>query len=171
MPDTNLLPWYIPVTLYGIALIYTVLTCLSIRAYIKNHTQIKELADRCEECEAEVLNTIVFNGAETSLKLRQASQILAGFQNIANLPVEYVCTEVRFNIGHDVETAILRRASMKIIRPGDTIRIYYDPFYPEQAFSKDMKKIILHKPFRDCVIHGLVAVISLASAIFMQLAG
>ena len=166
MLDITLLPWWLPAGLLICGLVYTILTVIAIKTYKTNKDEIKELVNRSEECEAEVLNTIVLNDTNALARMRQASAVLSEFQNAANLPLEYVCTEIRFNIGYDIETVILRRAKMKIVRPGSRIKIYYDPYNPEQAFSKNMKSIILRKPFRDCIINGLVALITLLSAIF-----
>lgn len=100
--------------------------------------------------------------------LREASKILAGFQNISNFPLEYTCTEICFSVnGEKIQTMILRQMSIRNPKSNDTIKIYYDPYNPKQAFAKDMKGILLHKPLRDCIIYGFVAVSCLLSAIII----
>ena len=83
---------------------------------------------------------------------------------------EYACAEVEFNVnGETIKTMILRRTSFKFLRNGDSIQIYYDPYNPSQAFAKEMKKIFLYKPLRDCIIYGIATVVSFISWLFMIL--
>ena len=88
------------------------------------------------------------------------------------MPLEYACTEVKFNTGNDeIQTMALRQiSSMKNPKQGEFITICYDPHDPKQAFAKDMKGILLKKPLRDCFIYGAVTLVSLLSALFMQIA-
>ncbi len=166
--DTDLLPKYIPFLLWYISIVAIFLTINSIQKYKKKHKEIKALVNRCIECNATVINPVVLTSTYSDGGLREASKILAGFQNVSNLPFEYACTEVCFSVnGEKIQTMILRRASMRNPKFNDEIKIYYDPYNPKQAFAKDMKGILLHKPLRDCIIYGFVSVICLLSAIVM----
>ncbi|MDE6798252.1 MAG: hypothetical protein K2J36_09625, partial [Ruminococcus sp.] len=139
---------------------YTLITISSIKKYKREHKEIKALVNRCIECKATVINPTVLTNTYADGGLRQASKILAGFQNVSNLPFEYACTEVRFIVNNEeIRTMILRRASMRPPKFNTEINIYYDPYKPEQAFAKDMKGILLHKPLRDCIIYGFVALV------------
>ena len=151
---------HIPEILLFITIIDTFLTISFVRKYRREHKEIKELVSRCIECKATVINPVVLTNTYAEGGLRQASKILAGFQNVSNLPFEYACTKVSFYVnGEKIQTMILRQASMKNPKFNDEIKIYYDPYNPEQAFAKDMKGILLHKPLRDCIIYGIVAVV------------
>ncbi|MDE5772398.1 MAG: hypothetical protein K2I06_12360 [Ruminococcus sp.] len=143
------------------AVSFTLFTISAIRRYRREHKEIKELVNRCVECKATVINPVVLTNTYAEGGLRQASKILAGFQNVSNLPFEYACTEIFFYVnGEKIQTMILRQTSnMKIPKLNDEITIYYDSYNPKQAFAKDMKGILLHKPLRDCIIYGFVAVI------------
>ena len=154
------------------AIAYALLTISSINKYKQEHKEIKELVNRCIECKAIVINPVVLSNTYSEGGLREASKILAGFQNVANLPFEYACTEVCFNVnGEKIQTLILRQTSnMKIPKFNDEITIYYDSYNPKQAFAKDMKGILLHKPLRDCIIYGLVSIICFLTAIMIAIA-
>lgn len=166
--DINFILKYTPLILWIIVIIYTFLTISSIKEYKQKHKEIKELVERCVECKATVINPVVLTNTYSEGGLREASKILAGFQNVSNLPFEYACTEVCFNVnGEKIQTLILRQASMKNPKFNDEIKIYYDPYNPKQAFAKDMKGILLHKPLRDCIIYGFVSVICFLSAIII----
>jgi len=166
MRDINLVLKYAPIGLWIIVIIYTFLTISSIKEYKQNHKEIKELVNRCIECKATVINPVVLTNIYAKGGLREASKILAGFQTVSNFPLEYTCTEICFSVnGEKIQTMILRQASMRPPKFNDEIKIYYDPYNPKQAFAKDMKGILLHKPLRDCIIYGFVAVICLLSAI------
>lgn len=161
---------YIPEILLFITIIYTFLTISSVRRYRREHTQIKELVNRCIECKAIVINHIVLDSTYSKDGLLQASKILAGFQNVSNLPFEYACTEVTFDVnGEMVQTMILRQASFKKPKCYDDIKSYYDPYNPKQAFEKDMKGILLYKSFRDCIIYSIVAVVCALAFIFISI--
>ena len=159
------------IMLFGIALVFTGLTVYSIRRYVKKHTVIKELVDRCIECKAEVIDPTVLRNKFSEGNLYEDSPLLSEFQTASNIPLEYACTEVKFNVNDEtIQTMALRQvSSMKNPKPGELITIYYDPYDPKQAFAKDMKGILLRKPLRDCFIYGAVAIISFLSAIFLQL--
>jgi len=165
----NLMFKYIPlfpILLWYGTIVSALLTISFIKKYIREHKEIKELVNRCIECKATVINPTVLTSTYSDGGLREASKILAGFQNVSNLPFEYACTEVRFIVNNEeIQTMILRQASMRPPKFNDTITIYYDPYNPKQAFAKDMKGILLHKPLRDCIIYGFVSVICLLSAI------
>lgn len=143
------------------AVSFTLFTISAIRRYRSEHKEIKELVNRCVEFKATVINPVVLTNTYAESGLRQASKILAGFQSVSNLPFEYACTEVFFYVnGEKIQTTILRQTSnMKIPKFNDEIKIYYDPYNPKQAFAKDMKGILLHKPLRDCIIYSFVAII------------
>lgn len=159
-----------PVLMLYSAIVSAVLTISFIKKYRREYKEIKELVNRCVECKATVINPTVLTSTYAEDGLREASKILAGFQNVSNLPFEYACTEVFFYVNDEkIQTMILRQASMKNPKFNDEIKIYYDPYNPEQAFAKDMKGILLHKPLRDCIIYGIVAVISALLFIFLIL--
>ncbi|MDE6781477.1 MAG: hypothetical protein K2J40_08470 [Ruminococcus sp.] len=162
---------HLPTWALIITAIYTFLTISSVKKYKQEHKEIKELVNRCVECKATVINPVVLTNTYAESGLREASKILAGFQNVSNLPFEYACTEVFFYVnGEKIQTMILRQTSnMKIPKFNDEIKIYYDPYNPKQAFAKDMKGILLHKPLRDCIIYGSVAVVSALLFIFLIL--
>ncbi len=166
-----ILPGYILPCLWLAALIFGVLTVFSIRRYGRQRSAIKELVNRSVKCEAEVLNPVVPNDAYFNNNLHDASKILSDFQNISVLLPEYTCTEVRF-IADDaiVQTMVLRQVSIRNPKIGDPITVYYDPYDPRQSFCEDMRCILLHKPLRDCIIHGTAAVVLLLSAIFLAVA-
>ena len=155
-----------PILLWLNAISFTFFTISAIKEYKQKHKEIKELVNRCIEYKATVINPVVLTNTYSEGGLREASKILARFQNVSNLPFEYACTEVRFIVNNkEIQTMILRRVSMRNPKFNDTITIYYDPYNPKQAFAKDMKVILLHKPLRDCIIYGLVTVVCLLSAI------
>lgn len=157
-----------PILLWFSAIVYAFLTISSVKKYKQEHKEIKELVNRCIECKAKVVTSVVLDNTYSEGGLREASKILAGFQNISNLPFEYACTEVCFNAnGEKMQTLILRQASMKNPKFNDEISIYYDPYNPKQAFAKDMKTILLRKPLRDCIINSVVATVCLLSAIII----
>ena len=149
---------------------YTLITISSIKKYKREHKEIKALVNRCIECKATVINPVVLINTYAEGGLRQASKILAGFQTVSNFPLEYACTEVFFYVnGEKIQTMILRQSSMKVPKFNEEIKIYYDPYKPEQAFAKNMKGILLHKPLRDCIIYGFVAVTCALTFIFLIL--
>lgn len=155
-----------PILLWLNTISFTFFTISAIKEYKQKHKEIKELVNRCIECKATIINPVVLTNTYTEGGLREASKILAGFQNVSNLPLEYACTEVYFSVnGEKIQTMILRRASMRNPKFNDEISIYYAPYNPKQAFAKDMKAILLHKPLCDCIIYGLVAIICFLSAI------
>lgn len=161
---------FFPILLWLNAISFTFFTISAIKEYKQKHKEIKELVSRCIECKATVINPVVLTNTYSEGGLREASKILAGFQNIFNFPLEYVCTEVYFIVNAEkIQTMILRRLSMRNPKFNDEISIYYDPYNPKQAFAKDMKGILLHKSLRDCIIYGFVAVICLLSAIVIQM--
>ncbi len=164
--DTDLLPKYIPFLLWYISIVSIFLTINSIQKYKKKHKEIKALVNRCIECNATVINPIILIDQNSKSKIQETSNILGEFQNIYNLPLEYIYTEVSFIVKSEkVQTIIIRQSFGKNPKFNDTITIYYDPYNPKQAFAKNMKGILLHKPLRDCIIYGFVAVICLLSAI------
>lgn len=113
----------------------------SIKEYKQKHKEIKQLVNRCIECKAIVINPVVLTNTYSEDGLREASKLLAGFQNVSNLPFEYACTEVYFIVnGEKIQTMILRQNSFRVPKFGDEIKIYYDPDNPKHAFAKDMKK-------------------------------
>ncbi|MDE6540302.1 MAG: hypothetical protein K2K66_08930 [Ruminococcus sp.] len=161
---------HIPEILLFITITYTFLTISSTKKYRREHKEIKELVSRCVECKATVITPVVLTNTYADGGLRQASKILAGFQPVSNFPLEYVCTEVFFYVnGEKIQTMILRRLGFKNPKFNDEIKIYYDPYKPEQAFAKDMKGILLRKPLRDCIIYGFVAVTCALTFIFLIL--
>ncbi|MCM1507254.1 MAG: hypothetical protein NC177_09005 [Ruminococcus flavefaciens] len=161
---------HIPEILLFITILYTFLTISSIKKYMREHKTIKELVNRCIECMATVINPVVLDNNYAEGGLRQVSKILAGFQNVSNFPLEYTCTEVCFSVnGEKIQTMILRRMSIQNPKCYDDIKIYYDPYNPEQAFAKDMKGILLHNPLRDCIIYGIVAVVCALTFIFISI--
>lgn len=161
---------HIPTCMLIITVIYTFLTISSVKEYKQNHKEIKELVNRCVECTATVINPVILTNTYAEGGLWQASEILAGFQTVSNFPLEYTCTEVCFYVnGEKIQTMILRQQSMRPPKFNDEITIYYDPYNPEQAFAKDMKGILLHKPLRDCIIYGFVAVICALTFIFTSI--
>lgn len=152
------------------AVSFTLFTISAVRRYRLEHKEIKELVNRCVECTATVINPVVLTSTYAEGGLRQASKILAGFQTVSNFPLEYTCTEVFFYVnGEKIQTMILRQISMRPPKFNDEIKIYYDPYKPEQAFAKDMKGILLHKPLRDCIIYGFVAVVCALTFIFTSI--
>lgn len=169
--NINLIFKYIPVfpiLLWFNAIAFAFFTISSIKKYKQEHKEIKELIERCVEYKATVITPVVLTNTYSEGGLREASKILAGFQNVSNLPFEYACTEVCFNVnGEKIQTMILRQTSMKNPKFNDEITIYYDPYNPKQAFAKDMKGILLHKPLRDCIINGIVSIICLLTAIII----
>ncbi len=135
----------------------------------KKYKEIKALVNRCIECNATVITPIILTDQYSRSKIQEISSILGEFQNIYNLPLEYIYTEVSFIVnGEKVQTIIIRQSFGKNTKFNDNIKIYYDPYNPKQAFAKDMKGILLHKPLRDCIIYGIVAVICLLSAVFIK---
>lgn len=164
----NYIPVF-PILLWLNAISFTFFTISAIKDYRQKHKEIKELVNRCVECKATIINPVVLTNTYSEGGLREASKLLAGFQNVSNLPFEYACTEVYFIVnGEKIQTMILRQSFGKNPKVNDTITIYYDPYNPKQAFAKDMKGILLHKPLRDCIIYGLVAVICLLSAVVIM---
>ena len=160
--DTNLLPEYIPFLLWYISIVSVFITINSIQTYRKKYKEIKSLFNRYIECNAIVITPVILNGKS---KVPEISDI---FQNIYNLPLEYVYTEVSFMAeSENIQTIIIRQSFGKNPKFNDIIKIYYDPYNPEQAFAKDMKSILLHKPLRDCIIYGFVSVVCLLSAIII----
>ena len=166
MKDINFILRYASLILWVIVIIYTILTILSIKKYKQNHKEIKKLVNRCIECKAKIITQFILTNQYYRIKVKEISNILGEFQNIYNLPLEYIYTEVSFIVnGEKIQTIIIRQSFGKNPKVDDTIKIYYDPYNPKQAFAKDMKGILLHKPLRDCIIYGLVAVICFLSAI------
>ncbi len=169
MIDT-MLPDYIPTLLLLSFIIFAILTFIAIKRYYSEHNEIKEIVDRSIECKATIINPTVLKNKYSAGNLYDSSKIFSKFQNIANQPFEYACAEVEFNVnGETIKTMILRRTSFKFLRNGDSIQIYYDPYNPSQAFAKEMKKIFLYKPLRDCIIYGIATVVSFISWLFMIL--
>ncbi|MBE6854751.1 MAG: hypothetical protein E7501_03745 [Ruminococcus sp.] len=165
--NPTLLPPFIPAALWISALAFAALTVFSVVKYRREHQNIKELVERCILCDAEVINPVVLDWGN----LYASSPLLAGFQNVGNLPVEYVCTEVVFDVnGERIQTTVLRLATTKHPKSGDALTIYFDPHNPKQAFAKDMKRILLHKPLRDCILYAAAAIVSLLCAVFLLLA-
>ena len=166
MKDINFILRYASLILWVIVIIYTILTILSIKKYKQNHKEIKKLVNRCIECKAKIITPVILTNQYYRIKVKEISNMLVEFQNIYNLPLEYIYTEVSFIVnGEKIQTIIIRQSFGKNPKVDDTIKIYYDPYNPKQAFAKDMKGILLHKPLRDCIIYGLVAVICFLSAI------
>lgn len=165
----SLLPPYIPFLLWYISIVSIFLSINSIQKYRKKYKEIKALVNRCVECKATVITPIILTDQYSRSKIQEISNISGEFQNIYNLPLEYIYTEVSFTVkGKKIQTIIIRQSFGKNPRFNDTITIYYDPYNPKQAFAKDMKGILLHKPLRDCIMFGFVAVICLLSAVFIK---
>ena len=161
---------HIPEILLFITITYTFLTISSIKKYRREHKEIKELVNRCIECNATVITPIILTDQYSRSKIQEISNILGEFQNIYNLPLEYIYTEVSFIVnGEKIQTIIIRQSFGKYLKFNDKIKIYYDPYNPKQAFAKDMKGILLHKPLRDCIIYGFVAVTCALTFIFLIL--
>lgn len=168
MIDTNLLPKYIYWLLLISTVIFLSLEIASIQSYKNRYAKIKKLVNRCIACQATVINPVVLTNKYVYGGLREKSEIISDFQNFYNLPFEYICTEVSFIVNHQkIKTMILRRATIKHPKFQDKIAIYYDPCYPEQAFAKDMKGVLLHKPLHDCILYGVVFIVCLLSVIII----
>ncbi|MDE7121837.1 MAG: hypothetical protein K2O42_06720 [Oscillospiraceae bacterium] len=166
MIDTNLLPEYIDWLLLISTVIFLSLEITSIQSYKNKYAEIKKLVSRCIACQATVINPVVLTNKYTYGGLSEKSEIISDFQNFYNLPFEYVCTEVSFSVNHQkIKTMILRRATIQHPKFQDKITIYYDPCHPEQAFAKDMKKILLHQPLRNCILYGVGFIVCLLSVI------
>lgn len=171
MLDLSIIPDHFPFLLYGISILYALLTLSSISKYRRHRTHIRELVERSIPCNAEIVNPVVLNGSYTTEQVKNAAYLFRGFQNFHGIPFEYACTEVKFTVnGQSIQTIILRLNKLKQPKVGDIISINYDPLHPQQAFAENMKSIVLRKPLRDCIIYGLVVVVCLLSAVLLQLA-
>lgn len=103
--DTNLLPEYIPFLLWYISIVSVFITINSIQTYRKKYKEIKSLVNRYIECNAIVITPVILNGKS---KVPEISDV---FQNIYNLPLEYVYTEVSFMAeSENIQTIIIRQS-------------------------------------------------------------
>lgn len=88
MMNINLIFKYIPILLWFNTIAFAFFTISSIKKYKQEHKEIKKLVERCVECKATVITSVVLTNTYSEGGLREASKILAGFQNVSNLPVQ-----------------------------------------------------------------------------------
>lgn len=136
-----------------LAVVYAFITFMAIREYINKKDDMKKLTERCVSCVAEIINPVV------SMRTSKIEGTV-----IYN-EVEYFVDGVKIN------SVVYIIEPMRIFKKGDMIDIYYDPENPCHAFDKDMKDILIGKPFRQCIMYAVIAVIMLLCTIFGFLSG
>ncbi len=163
----------IHIIMYLTAALYAFLTWNSISKYKKTHKGIQEKIDSCDICTAKIIEPTVRNGAYTNEMIAGTITLLSVF---AGFPVNcyaysgIVFSKVRYNVnGREITTVISRQASLRNLREGDNIEIYYEPLSVFNACAKDMEDILLKKPHRECFLNAIITIIMLLSGIFITL--
>nr|MDE6834405.1 hypothetical protein [Ruminococcus sp.] len=121
---------------------------LCITDYKKKSDYIKNLVNKCVECTATIIQPVSTKYTAVSLAL----SVFSGFQIIWSQLSDYTTSEVLFHAdGKKIQTFIIRRTTFRMLKFGEEIKICYDPDIPERAFAKNIKKIILDKPLKECI--------------------
>lgn len=158
-----------PAFFWIVSIIWATVLVLNLRSYKKDSCYIKNFVNKCTECTATIIQPVVLNISNADTALSVALAVFSGFQIIRLKCTEYTTTEVLFNVnGEKIQTMILRRNSFRVPKFDDEIKIYYDPDNPKHAFAKDMKKIMISKPLKECIMSLVITIVFALSAVFIK---
>lgn len=156
---------HLPECLWIASIISLITMILSIMDYKKKSDYTKNLVNKCVECTATIIQPVSTKDTAISLALAVFSE----FQIIWSQLSDYTTSEVLFHVdGKKIQTFIIRRTSFRMPKFGDEIEICYDPDIPERAFAKNIKKIILSKPLKECIYSVVITIVFVLSAVFIK---
>lgn len=160
---------HLPECLWIASIISLIVMILSVKDYKKKNDYTKSLVNKCVECTATIIQPVVMDISTKDTAISLAVAVFSGFQLIPVKNSDYTTSEVLFHVdGKKIQTFIIRRTSFRMPKFGDEIEICYDPDIPERAFAKNIKKIILNKPLKECIFSVVITVVFVLSAVFIK---
>ncbi len=159
--------WYI--AFYILSFMFTIISCFEIKDFKQKRASIKNVIGRCMFCEAEVIRPVLMEFTYSDI-LKSGTELISGLPITLISSKDNVNTLVRYTVnGKTIETVIKRRSHFRHPKPGDSIKILYDPELPQHALGTDMQNLILRRPLLHCLGYIFISLLFAICGIFWQI--
>ncbi len=155
-PETYALPlWVWVCILYGLAILFAVLTWISFRERRRKREKIQTLLSRFVPCGSEVIRPVVMEDNLAVLALSLTKMLtVGGVPRSLGIYGDTVRTEVEYKVNGEVIRTIVEHPKSFIYPPrGSLLVVYYDPDNPKHALSEPMVKRLPHQTMRQGILH------------------